>query len=136
MQFLIIWSGNLPEETPWYLHRMAAGWQAVAVSLMVFLFLVPFLLLLSRENKRQPQRLWPIAALLLVMRLVNVFWLVVPTFSPQGFWLPWQLPVTVAAVGGFWLALFAMRLVARAELPVFELSEAEEALDDVAPAHH
>ena len=136
MQFLIIWSGNLPEETPWYLHRIAYGWQAVAIALVVLHFLVPFLLLLSRMNKRQPQRLWPIAALLLFMRLTDLFWTVKPTFSQEGFSLHWLLPVTVAAVGGLWLAVFAWRLAARAPLPVFELSEAEEALDDVAPAHH
>jgi hypothetical protein len=135
MQFLIIWTGNLPEETPWYLHRVAGGWQAVAIVLATLHFLVPFLLLLGRQNKRQPERLWPIAALLILMRLTDLFWLVMPTFSHGGFLLHWMLPVNLAALGGLWLAVFAWRLTARAELPVFELTEAEEALDDVAPAH-
>jgi hypothetical protein len=72
---------------------------------------------------------------LILMRLTDLFWLVTPTFSHGGFLLHWLLPVNLAALGGLWLAVFAWRLTARAELPVFELTEAEEALDDVAPAH-
>ena len=53
-QYLIIWSGNLAEEIPWYLDRSAGGWRYVAASLMVFHFFVPFFCLLVRENKRRP----------------------------------------------------------------------------------
>ena len=52
-QFLIIWSGNLPDENPWYIHRLAGGWQWIALVLVVFHFAVPFLLLLSRYVKRR-----------------------------------------------------------------------------------
>ena len=54
-QFLIIWSGNLPEEIPWYLRRTHGGWQWVALVLIVFHFFLPFFVLLFRESKRQPQ---------------------------------------------------------------------------------
>ena len=52
-QFLIIWSGNLTEEIPWYLRRTRGGWQWVALALIVFHFFLPFFVLLFRENKRQ-----------------------------------------------------------------------------------
>ena len=52
-QYLIIWSGNLPEEIPWYLRRTRGGWQWVALVLIVFHFFLPFFVLLFRENKRQ-----------------------------------------------------------------------------------
>ena len=53
-QFLIIWSGNLTEEIPWYLRRTRGGWQWVALALIVFHFFLPFFVLLFRENKRHP----------------------------------------------------------------------------------
>src|SRR6185503_1247821 len=51
-QFLIIWSGNLPAEIAWYMHRLHTGWRFVGMSLIVFHFAVPFVLLLSRAVKR------------------------------------------------------------------------------------
>src|SRR4029434_6787315 len=47
-QFLLIWSENLAEEIPWYLHRIGGGWEWVALALILFLFALPFILLLSR----------------------------------------------------------------------------------------
>jgi hypothetical protein len=121
MQYLIIWSGNLPEEATWYQQRTAGGWQAIALLLIFLHFVLPFLLLLSRNNKRAPQRLVKVAVLLLAMRLVDLFWLVQPAFSPAGLTMHWLQLVTPIAIGGLWLALYAWRLPARAALPVFEL---------------
>ena len=66
-QFLIIWSGNLAEEIPWYLRRTRGGWQWVALALIVFHFFLPFFVLLFRENKRQARLLLRVAVLVLVM---------------------------------------------------------------------
>lgn len=121
MQYLIIWMGNLPEEITWYLNRTAGGWQAVALLLIFLHFVLPFILLLSRDNKRDPQRLVKVALLLLAMRWLDVFWLVQPALSPQGLTLHWLHLATLLAIGGLWLALFAWRLPARAAMPVFEL---------------
>lgn len=126
MQFLIIWSGNLPEETPWYLHRSEGLWLAVAISLAALHFATPFLLLLWRQTKRRPAWLVGVASLLLVMRWVDLTWLVMPTFAPEGLWLSWLNFVAPVAIGGLWLAVFAWRLPARAALPVHEVQEEEE----------
>ena len=120
-QFLIIWSGNLSEETPWYLARTRGGWQAVALSLVLLHFAVPFLLLLWRRIKRDTTLLPYVALLLLAMRYVDVFWLVRPAFRGEGpsvHWLDLAIPV---AIGGLWLALFVRGLKGR---PLISLQDA------------
>jgi hypothetical protein len=123
MQFLIIWSANLPEETPWYLRRSQGGWQLVVGLLMVLHFLTPFFLLLMRQVKRVGRRLSMIAILLLVMRLVDLCWLVLPPFTAsltaEGAEL-WPLLITVPAIGGLWLSVFGWRLSVRGVIPVHE----------------
>jgi hypothetical protein len=116
-QYLIIWSGNLAEEVPWYLRRSAGGWWWVCVALMVFHFFVPFFLLLIRENKRMPARLWRIAALVVALELVHDTWLIIPA-SPRLQWA--QLLALVPAVlgiGGLWTSVFLRHLAARPLVP-------------------
>ncbi|MEX2561472.1 MAG: hypothetical protein WD403_16225, partial [Pirellulales bacterium] len=127
MQYLIIWSGNLPEETPWYANRTAGGWQLLAWCLIVFHFAIPFLLLLSRRTKRAAARLATVLVMLLAMRLADVFWLVMPAFHPEGIRLHWLHVAAPVAIGGLWLAVFAWRLSARAELPVYGVQIEEKA---------
>ncbi len=81
-QWLIIWAGNLPEEITWYLDRIHGGWQTVALALVFLQFSLPFLLLLSRELKRDARKLVPVALLVLVMRYVDLYWLVAPNPFP------------------------------------------------------
>jgi hypothetical protein len=125
-QYLVIWSGNLPEENIWYVHRSHGGWQLFAPVLMGLHFAVPFLLLLSRRLKRQPTDLARIAGLLLAMRYVDLYWQIVPAFqnssiSSRGLAPHWLDLAAFAAVGGFWLAAFAWRLSIRAQLPLYDL---------------
>jgi hypothetical protein len=109
-QLLIIWSGNLPEEITYYLHRITGGWNVVAIVVAVFYFAVPFLVLLGRGTKRQLQRLAVVAAVLLAARLVDVFFMIAPVFHEDGLQLHWLDVAAVAALGGIWVALFAWRL--------------------------
>jgi hypothetical protein len=116
-QLLIIWSGNLPEEVPWYLHRVAGGWKWVSIALVLFNFLLPFLLLLSRDLKRNARLLASVSILVLVMRWVDLYWLAAPTFhhdlAPH-----WLDLATMAGIGGIWMALFASHLSKRPLLPI------------------
>jgi hypothetical protein len=105
-QYLIIWSGNLPEENHWYLHRMHGGWGVMAVCLIVFHFVVPFLLLLSRTTKRRAQILGSVAVGILIMRFLDLFWLVAPALHSEGFHLHWLDLVLPIGLGGLWLATF------------------------------
>ena len=109
-QWLIIWSGNLQEEAVWYTHRNNGGWQWLPRLLAVFHFFMPFLLLLSRRNKRSPLFLGSIAVMVLVMRLVDIFWYTVPAFRPGVFALHWMDIAAPVGIGGIWLAGFLGQL--------------------------
>lgn len=77
-QFLIIWSGNIPEETGWYIVRSRDGWKAVGFVLLAFHFAFPFLILLTRDIKMRAKWLATLAIFILVMRSVDIFYLVSP----------------------------------------------------------
>ena len=116
-QYLITWSGNLAYEIPWYLRRSAGGWRLVAVCLIVFHFFVPFFLLLSRDRKRNPRALAMVAVAILVMRLIDNVWLIIPAFSGATILEYWAVLPAFFGIGGLWVALFLWRLGSRPLLP-------------------
>jgi hypothetical protein len=127
-QLLIIYTGNLPHEITWYVHRSSGGWIWVAAFLAVFHFAVPFAFLLLRASKRRAWSLTAIAGWLFGVHLVAVFWYVAPALHPLGLavhWLDFAAPV---GVGGTWLAVYLGLLKRRVLLPRndprFELSPA------------
>lgn len=132
-QFLVIWSGNLPEENAWYVRRSTGGWQYLAIALMLLHFAVPFLLLLSKSIKRNPVTLARVAVLLFVMHYVDLYWIVVPGFerdeSRQGLQLEWQSVPALLLVDGLWLWAFAGRLTYRIRLPIYD-PELKERLNE------
>ena len=116
-QFLIIWSGNLPEEIPWYIERMRGGWGVVAIALVVGHFALPFMLLLSQDVKKGPW-LARVAIFILVMRLVDTIWLVGPTFAHEGFPIHWMDVAVPAGLIGVWMFFFTRALRSRALMPL------------------
>jgi hypothetical protein len=116
-QFLIIWSGNLPEEIPWYIERFRGGWGVVAIALVIGHFGLPFLLLLSEDLKKS-RWLARLAIFILVMRLVDIIWLISPSFEHHGFPIHWTNVVIPAGLVGVWLFLFARRLRSRTLMPL------------------
>jgi hypothetical protein len=80
-EFLIIWSGNLPDEIPWYLNRIHGGWWTICTLDFCCHWLIPFCLLLSRDLKRSKRRMIWIACFMIFARLVDMFWLIEPNFS-------------------------------------------------------
>jgi hypothetical protein len=131
-QLLITWAGNLPREIPFYLPRMQSSWRWIGVLLIVLHFALPFALLLSRDLKRRAASLAALAGLVIVMRVIDLFWLVAPEFRRQGLRIDWFDPVTVIGVCGVWIALFIRELKARPMLPLRDphlidaLSEGEQ----------
>ncbi len=129
-QWLIIWAGNLPEEITWYMRRLYGGWGFVGLTLVVFQFAVPFVLLLSRPFKRDVRRLVWLATWIMIMRYLDLFWIIEPNFSKT-------LSLTLAdivvpvAIGGFWLAYFFRNLNSLPLLPAYD-ADAHEVLE---PAH-
>ena len=109
-QFLIIWSGNLADEIPWYIQRLRGGWQWIGLLLVVFHFALPFALLLSRRLKRSGRTLVRIAALIIAMRFLDLFWQVAPGLHQSGFQLHWMDFVAPIGIGGLWLAMFLFQL--------------------------
>jgi hypothetical protein len=117
-QFLIVWSANLPEEIPWYLTRMEGGWRYVSAGLIIFHFFVPFLLLLNRDLKRQGTLLVAVAGWIVVMRFVDLFWLIGPLHGEGPLRVHWVDVAAPIGIGGLWLAMFIWQLRSRALLPL------------------
>jgi hypothetical protein len=138
-QFLIVWYGNLPEEIRWYLPRVGGGWGVIAVSVIFFHFAFPFLLLLSASLKRNARRLVMLAGLILVMRLIDFFWMIAPEFHKSGlhagFHVSWMDVVAPVALGGLWFAMFAWQLGKRSLIPIND-SQYDSVLSQAqAPVH-
>ena len=123
-QWLIIWAGNLPEEITWYIRRLDGGWGYVGLVLVLFHFAVPFVFLISRPFKRDITRLVWLAAWLLLMRYVDLFWIVEPNFSVT-FNLTWLDIVVPIAMGGLWLAYFFRNLSAMPLVPAYDVFAVE-----------
>ncbi|HXV81821.1 MAG TPA: hypothetical protein VEG60_18220 [Candidatus Binatia bacterium] len=119
-QFLLIWSENLAEEIPWYLHRITGGWEWVALALLIFLFGLPFVLLLSRTTKQSAVMLARVAGGILFMHWLDVLWMVAPSFHPGQFVLHWMDVVVPIGLGAVWLAVFIGYLKARSLLPLHD----------------
>jgi len=125
-QYLIIWSGNLPEDNFWYLRRTGPGWNIVAIGLLIGHFFVPFFILLSRRAKKELKYLYRIAGLIFVMRFVDVYWLVAPAFDHESVSLHPLDVIAPVAIGGVWVALFMRALRNVPILPLHDPRFAED----------
>jgi hypothetical protein len=129
-QWLIIWAGNLPSEITFYLKRLSGGWASIGLFLVLFHFAIPFTMLLSRPFKRDIRKLVWLAAWLMLMRYLDLFWIIEPNFSKT-------LNLTLAdvvvpiAIGGIWLWYFFRNLGSLPLLPAYD-ADAQEVLQ---PAH-
>ncbi|MGH9545685.1 MAG: hypothetical protein ACRD23_10760 [Terriglobales bacterium] len=123
-QWLIIWAGNLPEEITWYMRRLNGGWGYVGLFLVLFHFAVPFVFLISRPFKRDITRLVWLAGWLLLMRYVDLFWNIEPSFS-RTFNVTWLDVVVPIAMGGLWLAYFFRNLSAMPLVPAYDVFAVE-----------
>jgi hypothetical protein len=115
-QYMLIWAGNLSDEIPFYLKRAEGGWQPVAIGVAVLGFFVPFWFLLFRAIKRNPRTLASVAVLVLVMHVVDVYWLIAPPFLPAGPRPNIFDVLAVVVLGGVWLSVFAWHLRRRSLL--------------------
>ncbi len=116
-QLLIVWAGNLHTEIPWYLPRWHGPWAGMGGAIALLEFAVPFFLLLSRPLKRNWRALCIVVGLLLVMRIVDLYWIVMPAFH-RAFAFHWLQLTVPLAQGGLWTAFFLWHLRRRPLLPL------------------
>ena len=133
-QWLITWSGNLPQEIGFYLHRLAGNWINLSRFLILFEFAVPFALLLSRRLKKQPAFMVPLCAWMIFMRVIDLYWHVEPNFNThqRQITFNWMYLAAPLAIGGLWVFSFIRSLKSRPilvgyDVQMEELLEAEHA---------
>ena len=117
-QFLIIWSGNLPEEIVWYMHRINGHWGVVATLDFLFHWLIPFALLLSRDLKTNKKRLMRVAQWMIFAKFFDLFWLVEPNFKDAAgnLHFSWGILEYIAvpvAMVSLWVAYYSWELTRR-----------------------
>lgn len=119
-QFLVIWSADIPEEAIWYYRRTQGGWREVAIVLIALHFVLPFLLLLARAFKRNMRWLTTLAVLVFLVRLLDLFWQIMPAFYPQGLHVHWLDLALVCAIGGGWVTLFLWQWAGQAPVALHD----------------
>lgn len=112
-QFLIIWSGNSPEEISWYLDRIRGHWGVFFTLDFIFHWLIPFCLLLSRDIKRNKKRIVMVGMWMVWARCFDMFMLIEPNFSPRHLHFSIGILEYIAVPGAmisFWVAAYIGQL--------------------------
>ncbi len=117
-QYFLIWFGNIPEETIWYLYRWEGSWKIVSLVLMVGGFVVPFIVLMTRQGKRNIAILSTIAVWVIVFHWLDIYWNVIPTFYKGNAHFSWMDITTLMAIGGLFMGLFWSSLSKHPLIPV------------------
>jgi hypothetical protein len=133
-QFLIIWGGNLTDEIPWYIRRMEGVWGHVALLLIILCFAFPFFLLLFRNVKRRMRSLFIVAFLVILMRLVDMYWMILPAFGGGSIRLTWMDVALPLGMAGIWFAYFIYQLQRMPLLPAHD-PRMEEIIAQAAEHH-
>jgi hypothetical protein len=115
-QYFLIWYGNIPEETIWFLHRWTGSWKAVTLVLVFGHFVIPFFILITRGAKRNLTMLKIFAVAMLIMHYIDLHWIVMPSLHHHGIHPSWVDLATMMAIGGafagrFWYAFTSRPLV-------------------------
>ncbi len=116
-QLLVIWSGNLPHEISWYLHRISDGWKWIAIFIALFHFFVPFFLLLMRPAKKRRRILASIAACVFAAHLVATWWTIAPSVYTKHVYVGWFAPAAFLGIGGIYAFAFLKNLGTKQLIP-------------------
>lgn len=120
-QYLIIWSGNLPEYTKYFVNRSNGNWNAAGFILIIGQFFVPFFALITPRIKAVPASLMKVAAWVLLMRLIEGYYLVMPAFGNRVTPMPhWQDIVALAGVAGLWVWAFSAAVKGADLMPSYD----------------
>jgi len=128
MQYIIIWSGNIPDEVIWYRVREAGVWGIIFWTLIVLQFIVPFFAMLSSGVRNQRLPLLGIAGLTLGLRYVEALVLAAPGTDVDVPILLLSFPPAVLAVGGIWVLGFLV-LLRKVQSSVWDTEPLPDAFD-------
>lgn len=110
MQYIIIWSANIPDEAQWYLRRAEMPWDVVLWALAILQFVVPFFALLSMRIRTGRTPILLIACVTLALRYLEAIWLILPATGASS-WVLWiVIPAAICGAGGAWLLTFERAL--------------------------
>lgn len=105
-QYFLIWYGNIPEETIWFLHRWESSWKTISLIIVFGHFVVPFFILFPQVTKRNKPVMTIMTIWILTMHWVDIHWIVMPTLHHHGFHFSWLDATTVVGIGGIFLFIF------------------------------
>jgi hypothetical protein len=134
-QYIIIWSGNLAEEATYYVARGFGSWGIIPPILITGQFVLPLLLLFSRPIKRNAAWVGLLSCLVLAMQLLQMFWLIMPAFYPDGFVISWINIAMFLAFGGLWLGGYLYFFNRYPPMPLNDPRRALAFLGDAHGAH-
>lgn len=117
-QYMLIWAGNLPEEVQWIVARSRGVFRPIGILILLGHFVVPFFLLLSRDLKRSTAGLAAVAAWMLVIHYIDLYWVVMPAIDAERLGLHWTQFTSFVGIGGVSLAAGALALRSARPLPV------------------
>ena len=80
----------------------------------------PFTMLLMRSIKDRPGTIAIVTVILLVMRFVDIYWLVTPAHHGEHFYFSWTTIPAFFGIGGLWLAAFIWQLKGQTIIPIHE----------------
>ena len=142
-QFVIIYAANMPEEVSWYMNRAGAvdhpsPYRLLTFCLVFSQFVIPFLVLVNRHSKRVRAVIPKIAICLLIVRVVDLYWIISPSIHEpvtQIYVNHDKIPVAAAANGpmfsimdivsplGFGALFFGLFLMNFRKRPVLPLKD-------------
>ncbi len=117
-QYFLIWYGNIPEETVWFLHRWQGSWKIFTLLIVFGHFGVPFFGLFPQDAKKNKIVLTTMALWVLLMHWVDLYWLVMPSLYHEGAHLSWMDLTTMLGVGGVYVWVFWRKVISQPLLPV------------------
>lgn len=117
-QYFIIWIGDLPADASWYVWRTSGSWGTLALVVAIGQFAIPLVLLLPRATKRSGGMLAAIGAWLILMHLLDVYWLVLPALYPAKIHVSWLDFAALLMIGGFTTATALWRAQSHSAVPV------------------
>lgn len=117
-QYMLIWYGNIPEETIWFSHRWEGNWKYISLILPIGHFGLPFVLLMSRLAKRNLSFLTFMAIWLILMQFIDLHWLILPNFHHEGFHLSWLDVSTHIGFAGLFLGILGKKLTGTKLIPI------------------